>query len=727
MKLLKVFAAFLLANLLQACTSTAYYYYTPKAPVYVPVVSPKYATKSVEHPIRLVLHAAETPCKVDLYVDGDHVSTLEEEDQVELYLPARKSSISAKGIGKCDRLKTNHSYVYPGLDIIDPTLYLGYRLENSKFTLVINESMQTTSKLRDARYLIAKSESLFEGADYQTVTIGHPYQRPWPLYFSQTKSGQWQFVYYNETWSEGDKTYYEVYDENGLVKKGEMTVSKILKKYPKWQDYGDGSECVIRNNRYLSGFLTKLDDRFLYQYADITEIVNAVHEQLKNTNTSDILHKYTPSQKDVLYLCHDSSLVFQQIIKSETESQVLAKEKFISSAFGPVGVADYEPIIKQHIRLKFLKDFEKVVNKKPNLDDVEKYLVKNKHRMTNEQIERLFSVSFSHEVERFSYDRMIALSKTVKLIKSDFDKHILNYFTRNGFSFSNIGEVEALVGKKATETLVTNTAKSNPFRNDFSYLFDKKLYVREFLAGAFKNKAFSQHKHVEQFYASQAYQKVLHFFDVKGRVFGSGDKVVLSLPYPDSTIQISLLADCSFNKSGSKKASTGFFEGILSGFNTDKLVSYDLYSCKPKTESINQIAKLAKSANSISLDTSNLNALAWEDVRVTDTYYYSEYQTTTTSTPSYDSENTTSTYSNNTTSSQSSGSSSQSSSGLKEVYNGGYKSSQGHIIYIVRCNDGRKVSVFQDNSGWWKDGVGSKMGEQYRNLSPQSFGEKYCR
>lgn len=726
MNLIKVFFVLLLLNLLQACTSTAYLN-APRGPVYVPVISPKYATTSVEHPIRTVLHAESMPCPVDLFVAGEHVATLEDGDSVELYLPAKNSRLSAKGTGTCGKLKTKRSYTYPGLDIVDPTLYMGYLMENSGYTLKIIESMQTKVKLRDAKYIVSKSDSLFKGVNYQTVKIGHPYERFWPLYFSKSRSGQLQFVHYEDTWSKDDKTSYKVYGPNGLVKKGKMTVNKILKKYPKWQDYGDGSQCVIRNNRYLSGFVTKLNDSFLYQYADITDIMNSVHEQIKNTTSPATRQKYTSNQKDVLYLCHDSSLVFQQIIKTQTESQVLAKKRYISTVFGPVGEADYAPTIKQHTHLKFLRDFEKVVNKKPDLDAVEKYLVKNKYRMSKAQIDRLFKTAFNQEVKRYSYDRMLALSKRLKITKSRFDKHILSHFTNNGFLFPNIREVEKLVGKKATETLVTNLAKSNPFRDDFSYLFNQSLYVRAFLTGAFQNERFRQHRNIEQFYTSQAYEKVLRFFDVTAKIFGSGNNLVVSLPYSPSTVQFSLPADCTYKKSDSKKASTGFFEGILSGFSTDKLISYDLYSCKPKSESIRQITKLTSSVNSISLETNSLNRLKWEDVRVTDTFYYSEAQTTNTTMPSSSTGNTTSTYSNNASVRDSSKSSSRSTSGLKEVYNGGYKSSQGNIMYIVKCNSGRSVSAFKDNSGWWKDSGGSKMGERYRNLSPQDFGEKYCR
>ena len=71
-------------------------------------------------------------------------------------------------------------------------------------------------------------------------------------------------------------------------------------------------------------------------------------------------------------------------------------------------------------------------------------------------------------------------------------------------------------------------------------------------------------------------------------------------------------------------------------------------------------------------------------------------------------------------------SSSSQSGGMKKIYNGGYKSSDGHIIYIVKCNNGRSTSAFKDSSGWWRDSGGSKMGEKYRNLSKQSFGAKYC-
>jgi len=63
---------------------------------------------------------------------------------------------------------------------------------------------------------------------------------------------------------------------------------------------------------------------------------------------------------------------------------------------------------------------------------------------------------------------------------------------------------------------------------------------------------------------------------------------------------------------------------------------------------------------------------------------------------------------------------------VKEIYDGGYKSSKGYIIYRVVCKSGRDASAYQDSAGRWKDGSGSNYGSGYRNLSLQNFGEKYC-
>ena len=99
------------------------------------------------------------------------------------------------------------------------------------------------------------------------------------------------------------------------------------------------------------------------------------------------------------------------------------------------------------------------------------------------------------------------------------------------------------------------------------------------------------------------------------------------------------------------------------------------------------------------------------------------------SSSSYDSSSTNSNSSNSTTNSSNSSanrSSSSSPTGLKEIYDGGYKSSQGNIIYRVKCHSGQSASAYKDNNGWWRDSGGSSYGSNYRNLSAQQFGNKYC-
>lgn len=77
-------------------------------------------------------------------------------------------------------------------------------------------------------------------------------------------------------------------------------------------------------------------------------------------------------------------------------------------------------------------------------------------------------------------------------------------------------------------------------------------------------------------------------------------------------------------------------------------------------------------------------------------------------------------------SSSSSSSSSQNNSGVKEVYDGGNKSSDGYPIYIVKCKQGSKVSAFKKPNGYWFDSSGSNYGDRYRNLSLDDFAAKKC-
>ncbi len=63
--------------------------------------------------------------------------------------------------------------------------------------------------------------------------------------------------------------------------------------------------------------------------------------------------------------------------------------------------------------------------------------------------------------------------------------------------------------------------------------------------------------------------------------------------------------------------------------------------------------------------------------------------------------------------------------GVKESYWGGYKSSNGYKIYIIRCNNGAKTNAFYEN-GWWKDGSGSSFGQKYRGMSLDRFASSMC-
>ena len=65
------------------------------------------------------------------------------------------------------------------------------------------------------------------------------------------------------------------------------------------------------------------------------------------------------------------------------------------------------------------------------------------------------------------------------------------------------------------------------------------------------------------------------------------------------------------------------------------------------------------------------------------------------------------------------------SGGVRESYFGGYKSSKGHKIYIIKCNDGGSGNAFYED-GYWKDGTGSNYGGKYRGMSLDSFAKVAC-
>jgi len=91
----------------------------------------------------------------------------------------------------------------------------------------------------------------------------------------------------------------------------------------------------------------------------------------------------------------------------------------------------------------------------------------------------------------------------------------------------------------------------------------------------------------------------------------------------------------------------------------------------------------------------------------------------------YSSSSSSSSNSAHASSNNSANNSSSRQSGVKEYYDGGYKSSKGSKIYIVKCNDGTKVSVHKQVNGSWYS-VSSNTGSKYKNLSISAFANKYC-
>lgn len=68
----------------------------------------------------------------------------------------------------------------------------------------------------------------------------------------------------------------------------------------------------------------------------------------------------------------------------------------------------------------------------------------------------------------------------------------------------------------------------------------------------------------------------------------------------------------------------------------------------------------------------------------------------------------------------------QNTRGVKEYYDGGYKSSKGFPIFKFVCNNGNARSAFKDESGRWLDGTGQPYGDRYRNLTPERFAQEGC-
>lgn len=69
--------------------------------------------------------------------------------------------------------------------------------------------------------------------------------------------------------------------------------------------------------------------------------------------------------------------------------------------------------------------------------------------------------------------------------------------------------------------------------------------------------------------------------------------------------------------------------------------------------------------------------------------------------------------------------SSSSNKGVKRVYFGGYKTSQGYKIQIIQCRQGNSYTAFKKNNFWY-DGTGFNYGEKFKGLSLSDFAVKKC-
>lgn len=66
------------------------------------------------------------------------------------------------------------------------------------------------------------------------------------------------------------------------------------------------------------------------------------------------------------------------------------------------------------------------------------------------------------------------------------------------------------------------------------------------------------------------------------------------------------------------------------------------------------------------------------------------------------------------------------SGGVSEVYDGGYKSSEGYTIYRIKCNSGGSGSAFQKSNGRWYDSGGSSFSDRYQGWSLSKFANEMC-
>lgn len=65
------------------------------------------------------------------------------------------------------------------------------------------------------------------------------------------------------------------------------------------------------------------------------------------------------------------------------------------------------------------------------------------------------------------------------------------------------------------------------------------------------------------------------------------------------------------------------------------------------------------------------------------------------------------------------------SGGVDRVYDGGNKSPNGSIIYIIKCNSGGSTNAFS-KGGRWYDGSGFGYSDRYSGISINELAQELC-
>ena len=166
---------------------------------------------------------------------------------------------------------------------------------------------------------------------------------------------------------------------------------------------------------------------------------------------------------------------------------------------------------------------------------------------------------------------------------------------------------------------------------------------------------------------------------------------------------------------------TFFKKSLLVGVGIFSLhISADTINLSELTKGYNKSIYAGSTSGLVKTSVNSVNNIANKQYRDSQ-----RYSSTTSSSSSYSSSSSDSSSSNSSDRASERASTSR-STGVKEIYNTGGKSSKGYIRYRVNCHGGSGITAYKDGNGWWKDDVGSNLGERYRHLSKQDFGNKYC-